>query len=132
MNDRIERALVALPALVFQDDALGLQSLLEELYDAGADDLRACLRGTEDAADAWNVSTRRAQAHIAAIHERHGVAARIGRAWLITADEIERYRPGESGRPKKAADQRKRRPPSALYGTTLILQRPQRRGRERR
>jgi hypothetical protein len=100
-NDRIDRALAMVPALIFEQDTLGVRSLMEELYDAGADDMLLRLRSAEDAAEAWNVSTRRAQAHIAAIHKRHGAATRIGRAWLITEDEIKKYAPGAVGRPHK-------------------------------
>lgn len=55
------------------------------------------VRSAEDAAESWDVSVRRAQAHIAYLHERHAVGARIGRAWFLTEEEIERYRPGPPG-----------------------------------
>ena len=80
-----------------------LETFAKQIATAARSEFISSVRSAEDAAEAWGVSTRRAQAHIAAIHERHGVAARIGRAWLITDDEIERHRPGESGRPKKAS-----------------------------
>jgi hypothetical protein len=55
------------------------------------------IRSAEDAAEAWGVSVRRAQAHIAWLNDRQGIGARIGRAWMLTEDEITRHAPGPTG-----------------------------------
>lgn len=87
------------------EDALRrrLEIFASRIATAARSEFISSVRSAEEAAEAWGVTPRRAQAHIKAIHERHGAAARIGRAWLITTDEIERYRPGPAGRPKGAA-----------------------------
>jgi len=100
-NARIERALAALPALVFGNDQLGIQSLLEEVYDGAQDDLLAELCGIESAAARWNVSERRARAHIARLHEKYGIGRQFGGSWLLRRQDIDAHPPGPSGRPPK-------------------------------
>lgn len=58
---------------------------------------------SDEAAKMWGVTVRRAQAHIATLHARFGVGRKVGRDWLLSADEAERHppRPG-AGRPPKA------------------------------
>lgn len=62
------------------------------------------IRTSDEMAEEWGVSTRRAQAHIAALHDRFGVGRKVGRDWLLSADEAERHPPrSTAGRPPKAA-----------------------------
>lgn len=99
MNDRIERVLAALTAA---RDPLEVRAIVEDLYDTAQDDLLGQLHDAERAADAWQVSRRRANAHITHIHRQHGVGTRIGGALLLRQSEIEKYRPRASaGRPPK-------------------------------
>ena len=102
----IERAIEQITGRQLSTAALRrhLERFAARVSTAARSDALLSIRSAEDAAEAWGVSLRRAQAHIAWLHERKGVGARIGRAWLITADEIERYRPGEPGRPHLAED----------------------------
>jgi hypothetical protein len=93
MNDRIDRVLAALPSLLFSDDHLGARALLEELYDAGADDLLADLCGAEQAAARWGVTERRARAHIARLHEKYGVGRQFGGTWLLRRQDIDEHLP---------------------------------------
>jgi hypothetical protein len=93
INDRIDRALTALPALVFQHDTLGLRSLLEELHDGAQDDLLADLCSVETAAARWDVSDRRARAHIARLHEKYGIGRQFGGTWLLRRRDIEAHPP---------------------------------------
>lgn len=60
------------------------------------------IRTADEMAAEWGVSTRRAQAFIAALHERHGVGRRIGKLWVLSADEAATHRPGAGGRPRAA------------------------------
>lgn len=61
------------------------------------------IRTSDEMAEEWGVTVRRAQAHIATLHARFGVGRKVGRDWLLSADEAERHppRPG-AGRPPKA------------------------------
>lgn len=83
------------------EDALRrrLETFAARVASAARSETLLSIRGAEEAAEAWGVSVRRAQAHIAWLNERRGIGARIGRAWLITEDEIARHRPGPPGRP---------------------------------
>lgn len=58
------------------------------------------LLSTDELATKWAVSKRRVQAHIVTLHERFGVGRKVGRDWLLSADEAERHRPGSTGRPR--------------------------------
>ena len=98
-NDRIERVLALLPALLSTQDIFGARALLEEIYDAGQDDLMADLCDTQDAARAWNVTPRRANAHIAKLHERYGVGRQLGGAWVLRRQDIEAHKPDQRFRP---------------------------------
>lgn len=60
------------------------------------------IRSSDDLTDEWNVGKRRVQAHITNLHNRLGIGRKVGRDWLLSADEAERYRPGPTGRPKAA------------------------------
>lgn len=93
MQERVEGALAAIPALLQQQDVLGLRSLLEDLYEAGEADALQQLRSVEQAAEAWGVSLRRARAHIAAQHAKFGVGRRLGGGWVLRASEIEGFAP---------------------------------------
>lgn len=77
MDDRIDAALAELaPHILSPQDPLYFRAVLEDLHDGAQDDLLASLRGARDAAAEWNVTLRRASAHIARLHS-----------------DIDRYRP---------------------------------------
>lgn len=60
-------------------------------------------RTSDEAAKMWGVTVRRAQAHIALLNARFGVGRKVGRDWLLSADEAERHPPRQgAGRPPKA------------------------------
>lgn len=59
------------------------------------------LMDTSEIAEAWGVSRRRVIAHVTMLNQRWGVGRKIGRDWLLTADEVERYKPTTGGRPRK-------------------------------
>jgi hypothetical protein len=100
-NDRIERALALLPAFLTQQDIFGARALLEEIYDAGQDDLMNDLCDTQDAARAWAVTPRRANAHITKLHEKYGIGRQLGGAWVLRRQDIEEHRPDQRFRPKR-------------------------------
>lgn len=97
---RIDQTLAALPGLAFNNDELGARLLLEELYDGAQDDLLAELVGSDHAAVHWNVSERRARAHIARLHERYGVGKQFGGVWVLRRRDMERHAPAQSHRRK--------------------------------
>lgn len=51
------------------------------------------IRSSDELAIEWNVSKRRVQAHIQSLHERFGIGRKVGRDWMLSADEAERHRP---------------------------------------
>lgn len=60
------------------------------------------IRTSEELAEEWRVSRRRAQAFIAHLHDRWGVGRKIGNVWCLSAQEAETHRPALSaGRPRK-------------------------------
>lgn len=62
------------------------------------------IRTSDELADEWRVSRRRAQAFIAHLHERWGIGRKIGNVWCLSAAEVEQYRPAENaGRPKSSS-----------------------------
>lgn len=71
-----------------------LEQVAQVAYAEGQAAALLSLRTADDAAKAWGVSGSRARAHIAKLNARHGVGMRIGqRVWLLTAAEVERYKP---------------------------------------
>lgn len=92
-NERIDRALAALPALLFANDRLGMRALLEEVYEAGWDDALSDLCDSAQAAARWDVTERRARAHIARLHEKYGVGRQFGGSWLLNRQDIDRHPP---------------------------------------
>lgn len=100
-NDRIDAALALLaPHLLSPQDPLYFRAVLEELHDGAQDDLLASLRGAHDAAQAWGVTPRRAQAHIARLHDTCGIGRLIGGAWVLRQSDIERHQPDAKYRRK--------------------------------
>ncbi len=59
------------------------------------------LKDSEELASIWGVSKRRVQTFVKEQNARWGVGRKVGRDWLLSADESERYRPAEPGRPRK-------------------------------
>lgn len=78
-----------------------LDQIAQRARTIGRDEALLSLRTVEDAAAAWNVSERRARAHIAHLHDRWSVGMQVGKTWLVTQDEIDRHAPGPAGRPRK-------------------------------
>ena len=78
------------------------ERIVNAAYNSGRDAALISIMDTRQAADYWNVSMRRAQAHIKNLHDRYGVGAKFGREWVITIEEAERHRPRPGpGRPPK-------------------------------
>lgn len=77
-------------------------------YLRGQADLWASLRSATDAALAWNVNRARAHAHIARLHERHGVGRLIGGRWLLTDQDIIDHAPDVRFRPKGTIERQER------------------------
>lgn len=63
------------------------------------------IRTSDQLAEEWGVSKRRVQAIITDRHERWGAGMKVGRDWILSADEAERYKPDPAnrngGRPRK-------------------------------
>ena len=80
-----------------------LRSALAKLAQRVASHTRAYellgIRTSDELATEWGVSKRRVQTFIAQLHERSGVGRKIGRDWVLSADEAEHHRPGAPGRP---------------------------------
>lgn len=52
----------------------------------------------------WEVSPRRAQAHVKRLHATRGVGRKLGNIWVLTEEEAAANAPGEPGRPAKVGD----------------------------
>lgn len=106
LQQAVNLLLQQFPALAGRETRL--MSVLRPMADRIASNARAYellgIRTADEMAAEWNVSARRAQAFIADLHARHGVGRRIGKLWVLSADEAGRYRPGEAGRPRKSAE----------------------------
>lgn len=109
MNDTIVRRIDSLIAALLPNgvgtlSAQRLRTALEQVghtaYTSGQSDALTGLRTLSDAAEAWGVSRQRASVHLARLHQQHAIGLRVRDTWLLTADEIERYRPGPPGRPR--------------------------------
>lgn len=96
MNTReLEQAIDLLqqqfPALTGSE--VRLRSILKPLIQRVASNTRAYellgIKTAEDMALVWRVSLRRAQAIIANRHERFGTGMRIGKTWVLSAEEAE-------------------------------------------
>lgn len=99
-NKRIEGVLAALPSLLFAGDQIGMRCLLEEFYEGAQTDLLGELRGAEQAAAVWEVTDRRARAHIARLHEKYGIGQQFGGSWLLRRQDIEQHPPDRKYRKK--------------------------------
>ena len=81
-----------------------LRSILAPLVAHIASNTRAYellgIRTAPEMAVEWGVTPRRAQAFIAEQNKRWGVGRMIGKTWCLSADEAERIRPAQGGRPK--------------------------------
>ena len=96
MNTReLEQAIDLLqqqfPALTGRE--VRLRSVLKPLTQRVASNTRAYellgIKTANEMAAVWRVSVRRAQAIIAARHERFGVGRLIGKTWVLSAEEAE-------------------------------------------
>lgn len=110
MNDVIQQRIDSLIAALLPNGAgtLSAQRLRTALEQVGAvawsqgwSAALLGLRTLSDAAEAWGVSRQRAHQRITRLHQQHAVGLRVHDTWLLTTDEIERYRPGPVGRPRR-------------------------------
>lgn len=100
-NDRIDAALAQLaPHLCTIQEPMYFRELLETLYDGAQDDLLADLISAEQAAAIWDVTDRRARAHIARLHEKYGIGRQLGGAWVIRRAHAESHAPDRRYRKK--------------------------------
>jgi hypothetical protein len=83
MNDPITAALGHLAPHLVTIDPLVARAILEDLYDAGQDDLLADLISTAECAALWGVTRQRAAAHIAHLHGKYGYGRLVGSVWVI-------------------------------------------------
>ena len=98
-NERVDAVLAWLaPHLLSSTDTLELRSLLEELYDSGADDLVQNLVTVEYAAARWDVSERRARAHIAALKAKRAIGWKIGDSWVLRRSDVDDHAPQQKYR----------------------------------
>lgn len=101
MTNRIDAALALLaPHLCTVQEPMYFRSLLEDLYDGAQDDLLDDLVSAEQAAVRWDVTDRRARAHIARLHEKYGVGRQLGGAWVLRRAHVEKYAPERKYRRK--------------------------------
>lgn len=76
-----------------------LRVIAQTAYREGRNDALMGLMDTQQVADHFGVSLRRAQALMKNRHERFGVGMKIEGGWLIARDELEQLKPGRPGRP---------------------------------
>lgn len=101
MSDPISALLTHLRVCQEQGDHLAAREALEDYIDSEVDRRLAGLVGTTELASIWDVSTRRAQAHLQWLRERYGVGVQLGGAWFLWREQAEEYRPGKPGAPRK-------------------------------
>lgn len=78
-----------------------LQTIAQVAYREGRNDALMGLMDSQQVANEFGVSLRRAQSLLKKYHERHGGGIKIEGGWLIARDELENIRPGKTGRPSK-------------------------------
>lgn len=101
MTSRIDAVLGLLaPHLCTTQEPLYFRALLDDLYDGAQDDLLADLMSAEQAAAMWDVTDRRARAHIARLHEKYGIGQQLGGAWIIRRAHVESHAPDKRYRRK--------------------------------
>lgn len=94
MTNRIDAALALLaPHLCTVQEPLYFRSLLEDVYDGAQDDLLSDLIDADQVASLLSVSRRRANAYIAALHQRYGYGKRLGGAWIIRRAHVTAHPP---------------------------------------
>jgi len=81
-------------------DPSDLRAFLEEFVRIAESDAMDGLASLQDAAHAWSVTPRRANAHIAKLHERYGIGRQLGGAWVLRRQDIEAHRPDQRFRAK--------------------------------
>jgi hypothetical protein len=110
VNDIIDQhinAVVAalLPYAPTLDEAVlrtTLRNIAETAYTTGRADALQSLRTGTEAAEIWGVTRQRSNVRIHRLHKQHGVGIKVGPIWLLTTDEIERWRPDpHAKRPRK-------------------------------
>src|SRR5262245_18779779 len=101
MSSRIDAALALLaPHLLTTQEPHSIRSLLEDLYDGAQDDLMNDLIDTNQAAAIWDVTERRASAHILRLHEKYGIGRQLGGAWVLRRAHAEAYKHDQKYRRK--------------------------------
>jgi hypothetical protein len=98
MSDSIAALLAHLHTCQEQGDTLAAREALEDYIDAEVDRRLSGLVGTTELARIWDVSVRRAQAHVAWLHERHGIGILLGGSWFLWCEQANENRPGKPGR----------------------------------
>lgn len=82
-----------------------LQHLLETIahiaYTEGRNDALMNLMDTQQVANHFGFSLRRAQALVKNRHERFGVGMKVEGGWVVNRDELAQLTPGKPGRPEK-------------------------------
>lgn len=78
-----------------------LQTIAQIAYREGRNDALMGLMDSQQVANEFGVSVRRAQVLMKKYHEQHGGGMKIEGGWLIARDELENIRPGKTGRPSK-------------------------------
>jgi len=112
MNKIITRRIDALIAALLPDGAgtisaahmrTALEQVAQTAFGAGRADALQSLRTGSEAAELWGVTRQRASALIQRLHKQYGVGMQVGHVWLLTTDDIERYKPDRHApRPRKA------------------------------
>lgn len=82
-------------------DLFGVIATLEEVYEQGGYDILKDLVDVKYAADQWDVSERRARAHIAKLHEEHGIGWQLGGSWVLLKTQVEAHAPQKKYRKDK-------------------------------
>ena len=80
-----------------------IRSILTKLQHSSASNTRAYellgLRTSDELAQLWAVTNRRVAAHCKMLHEQWGIGRKIGKSWVLSADEADHHRPTKAGAP---------------------------------
>lgn len=100
LDETLERLIEICPALAARSTMASaiLKTFQAETAATTRADTLLGLKSNSDLMEIWGVNRQRVNAHINALNKRWGVGRRVGNAWLLTAEESERYRPGPVGR----------------------------------
>lgn len=99
MTDTVDNLLSHLRICIEQRDYLAAREAVEEYADTEFDRRLSDLIGTAELAALWNVTRRRAQAHVTWLNERHGIGIQLCGTWFLEKHLAETYKPGKPGNP---------------------------------